>query len=85
MIVLGNTHLTFEDFRPAPVRQIVFPCKLVPRVRLDLISWALGLRPHDLVDRGDGLRPQGPRVFANLASILTWQQLSRLTHEGRLP
>ena len=85
MIGLGKTNLTFKDSRQAPVRQIVFQDKPVPRLRLDLISWALRLRPHHLVDRGDGLRPQDPRVFANLATVIAWQQLSRLANEGYLP
>lgn len=78
MIDLGKTHLTFENSRLATVRQIVFPGKPIARVRPDLIPWALRLRPRQVADPGDGLRPQRPRVGAALATLLAWQQLSRL-------
>ncbi len=84
MMTIRKTNLAWKASQATPVRQIVFQIKPVPPFRLDLTVRALRRRPHNLVDRWDGLRPQGPRVFANLATVIARQQLSRLAAEGHL-
>lgn len=85
MMTIRKTNLAWKASQDTPVRQIVFQIKPVPPLRLDLTVWALRRRPHNLVDRWDGLRPQGPRVFAHLANVIAWPQLSRLADEGTSP